>query len=56
MIRTIKLKTADLKQAAAAAGTTPEKFVSGIRSTSLGRKVCAHFAGTQGAYSVFKCQ
>ena len=55
-MKLLKLKTTDLAEAAASAGTTPEKFVSDIRSKSLGRRVCAHFVKTSGAYSIFQCQ
>jgi len=56
MLKVIKLKTSDLSKAAEAAGTSPEKFVSDIRSKSLGREVCAHLLRKEGAYSVFLCQ
>ena len=56
MLKVIKLKTSDLSKAAKAAGTSPEKFVSDIRSKSLGREVCAHLLRKEGAYSVFRGQ
>jgi len=55
-MKTIKLKTTTINDAAKEAGMTTENFVGMIRSVSLGRKVCAHFKGFEGAYSVFVCQ
>ena len=55
-MKLITLKTSEIAKAAASAGTTPEKFVSVIRSKSLGRRVCAHLIKTIGSCSVFKCR
>ena len=54
-MKTIKLQTKMIEAAADAAGTTPEKFVSQIRSISLGRKVCAHLEKQDGDFSFFIC-
>lgn len=51
----IKLNTKTINIAAKKAGTTPEKFVSMVRSISSGREVCAHFSHTEGDLSVFIC-
>lgn len=51
----IKLNTETVNTAAKKAGTTPEKFVSMVRSISCGREVCAHFSHTEGPLSVFVC-
>lgn len=54
-MKTIRIKTSIVNKAAADLGITPEKFVSKMRSLSLGREVCAHLTKTQGAFSVFSC-
>ena len=55
LMKTIKIETATINKAAAECGTTPEGYVSAMRSLSLGRKVCAHFKRTEGPMSVFVC-
>lgn len=52
-MQTIKLETKKINHVAQASGTTPEKFVAESRSISLGRRVCAHFQGTRGRFSIF---
>ena len=54
-MKRIKLRTDLIEAVANRAGQTVEEYVSTSRSISLGRKVCAHFAGKEGAYSVFLC-
>lgn len=54
-MKEIKLDTKTINIAAQKAGTTPEKFVSMVRSISSGHKVCAHFSRTEGDLSVFIC-
>ena len=55
-MKTIKLKTKEINAAAQEAGMSAENFVAMIRSISRGRRVCAHFKGIEGAYSVFECE
>jgi len=55
-MKTIRLKTDTINDAANEAGMSTEKFVSMIRSVSCGRKVCAHFIKFEGAYSIFVCR
>ena len=52
-MKTIRIETHIVNAAAEADGITAEEFVSRIRSLSIGRKVCAHFKGFDGLYSVF---
>ena len=54
-MKTIKIDTETINKAAAECGTTPEGYISEIRSLSLGRKVCAHFKRIEGAMSIFVC-
>ena len=54
-MKRIKLRTDLIEAVARRAGQTVEEYVSTSRSISLGRKVCAHFAGKEGDYSVFLC-
>ena len=54
-MKTIKIETSTINAAAESAGMTAEKFVSEMRSISLGRKVCAHLQKVDGAFSVFVC-
>ncbi len=54
-MKTIKIKTSVIESAAKAAHTTPEGYLSDIRSISLGRRVAARFEKIEGEYSVFLC-
>lgn len=54
-MKTITIKTSTINSAAESAGMTAEKFISTMRSISLGRKVCAHLVRVEGLYSVFVC-
>ena len=52
----IKINTRTINCAAREAGMSAEDFVGEMRSISLGRRVCAHFEGTEGKYSFFTCE
>ena len=54
-MKEIKIKTALIESVAERAGQTAEEYVSHSRSISCGRKVCAHFKGRRGDYSIFSC-
>ena len=55
MSKEIRIETVLIENAAREAGMTPEKFVSRIRSISLGREVCAHLVRVDGPESIFVC-
>jgi hypothetical protein len=55
MSKEIRIETVLIENAAREAGMTPEKFVSRIRSISLGREVCAHLVRIDGPESIYVC-
>lgn len=54
-MKTLKISTQTVNDAASARGFTPEEYVARLATISNGRKMCAHFEGTEagGTVSIF---